>query len=51
MEQPIVFISPASIEGEEGVQVVDDETREVTAVLMADGSEAPQPCSYRSADA
>ena len=51
MEQPIVFLAPPSIEGQAGVQVVDDETREVTAVRLADGSDAPQPCSYRNADA
>lgn len=51
MEQEIIFLSPPSIEGQTGVQIVDDETREVTAVLLADGTPAPQPCSYRLADA
>lgn len=50
MEQPIIFLSPPSIEGAEGVQVVDDDLHEVTAVLMKDGTEAPQPCSYRLAN-
>lgn len=50
MNQPIVFITPESIAGRNGFQVVDDETREVTAVLLDDETPAPQPCSYRSAD-
>jgi len=51
MDQPIVFLSPQSVAGQDGVQVVDDVSHEVTAVLLSDGTPAPQPCSYRSADA
>jgi hypothetical protein len=50
MNQPIVFFAPEAIAGQVGVQVVDDETHEVTGVFLADGSEAPQPCSYGPAD-
>jgi hypothetical protein len=50
MNQPIVLISPEAVAGRSGVQVVDDETHEVTAVLLDDGTEAPQPCSYGPAD-
>lgn len=49
MDQPIVFLSPAEVEGLPGFQVVDDNTHEVTAVILEDGTPAPQPCSYTNA--
>ena len=51
MDQPIIFLSPADIAGRTGVQVVDDLTHEVTALLLDDGTPAPEPCSYRGEDA
>jgi hypothetical protein len=51
MNQPIVFLSPQSVAGDKGYQVIDDETHEVTAVALENGDPAPEPCSYRGIDA
>lgn len=50
MNDPIVFTYPAEIAGQNGFQVVDDETHEVVGVVLEDGvTPAPQPCGYFNA--
>ena len=49
--QPITFLSPDDLKGKTGYQVVDDETHEVTAVILEDGTPVTEGCSYRATDA
>lgn len=52
MDQPIIFLSPESLAGKVGIQRVDDETHEVTAVLDDQGNDvAHLGVSYRGTDA
>lgn len=52
MDMPIIFISPDEYAGRTGVQRVDDETHEVTAVMLDDGTDvSDQGVSYKAADA
>jgi hypothetical protein len=52
MDQPIVFLAPESLAGKTGIQRVDDDTHEVTAVLDDQGNDVSRDgVSYRGADA
>lgn len=52
MDMAIIFLSPPEYEGMTGIQRVDDETHEVIAVILDDGTDMSQiPCSYRAVDA
>lgn len=52
MDMPITFLSPAEYAGMTGIQRVDDETHEVTAVILDDGTDmSDKGASYRGSDA
>lgn len=47
MDMEIEFLAPKAIEGRTGFQRVDDDTHEVVGVFFDDGTEAPEPYSYK----
>jgi hypothetical protein len=49
MDMPIEFLAPQELIGRTGYQRVDDETHEVVGVFFDDGTEAPEPYSYKQA--
>lgn len=52
MDMPIVFLSPEEYAGMTGIQRVDDETHEVTAVILDDGTDMSSiGASYKAVDA
>ena len=52
MDMPITFLSPPEYVGKTGIQRVDDETHEVTAVILDDGTDMSNiGASYRATDA
>jgi len=52
MDMPIIFLAPAEYAGMTGIQRVDDETKEVTAVILDDGTDmSNKGASYRGSDA
>lgn len=52
MDMPIVFLAPSEYAGMTGIQRVDDNTHEVTAVLLNDETDmSGLGVSYRASDA
>ena len=52
MDMPITFLAPAEYAVMTGIQRVDDETHEVTAVILDDGTDmSDKGASYRASNA
>lgn len=52
MDMAIVFLSPPEYAGMTGIQRVDDNTHEVTAVILDDGTDmSGTACSYKAVNA
>lgn len=49
MDMPIIFLAPPEYANMTGIQRVDDETHEVTAVILDDGTDMTKAaCSYKA---